>query len=197
MKLRKIRRAISPLVLVSIGLSAALVVIAILQFSRPVPELLIAKRDLSAGQQLSIADFEAAGVSLPETNNSYFVAEQFPSGSVLGKSIAQGEILAKSQVQTTGPKGFTMIRFKPELPIANSLRIGDLVGLWVVSGEQFEQPEPALQLAVGRLVEVETSEGLFADEQPYVEITIPESTLPEVLKSMAAAQKVFLVEPGL
>ena len=183
--------------LISIGLSAVLLVIAFLQFSRPVPEVLIAKRDLSAGQQLSITDFEPAGVSLPENNSSYFMSEQFPSGSVLAKSIGRGEILAKSQVQATGPKGFTMIRFKPELPVANSLRIGDLVGLWVVTGEQFEQLEPAVQLAVGRLVEIQQSEGLFADEQPYVEITIPESTLPEVLKSMASDHKVFLVEPGL
>jgi hypothetical protein len=197
MNLRKIRRVFSPLVLISVGLSAVLLAIAILQFSRPVPEVLIAKRDLSAGQQLSITDFEPAGVSLPENNSSYFMSEQFPSGSVLAKSIGRGEILAKSQVQATGPKGFTMIRFKPELPVANSLRIGDLVGLWVVTGEQFEQLEPAVQLAVGRLVEIQQSEGLFADEQPYVEITIPESTLPEVLKSMASDHKVFLVEPGL
>lgn len=183
--------------LVTIGLAFAIAVVFYSQFSRPIPEVLIAKQDLSAGTSLDISDFEQVPIDLGRVQNVYFAVDQFPSGSVLDRSIAAGEVLAKSQITEFGPKGFTVIRFKPELPIAESLKIGDRVSVWVVQGEQFEQLEPAQQISSGRLMQVQESEGLFADEQPYVEITIPEITLPEVLKSMAANDRVFLVEPGL
>jgi hypothetical protein len=84
----------------------------------------------------------------------------------------------------------------PELPIPRSLEVGDQVAIWVVRGEQFEDLDPAVQISLGRLMNVEASEGLFADEQPYVEITVPEVTLPEVLRSLAADDRVFLIEPA-
>lgn len=197
MRLRRLKYRISPLLLITIGLAFTVVVIFYAQFSRPIPEVLIAKQDLSAGTSLDIEDFEPVAIDLGKAQSVYYDVTQFPSGSVLDRSIAAGEVLAKSQITEFGPKGFTVIRFKPELPIAESLKIGDQVALWVVQGEQFEQLEPAEQISSGRLMQVQTSEGLFADEQPYVEITIPEITLPQVLKSMAANDKVFLVEPGL
>lgn len=197
MRLRRLKYRISPLLLITIGLAFTVVVIFYAQFSRPIPEVLIAKQDLSAGTSLDIEDFEPVAIDLGKAQSVYYDVTQFPSGSVLDRSIAAGEVLAKSQITEFGPKGFTVIRFKPELPIAESLKIGDQVALWVVQGEQFEQLEPAEQISSGRLIQVQTSEGLFADEQPYVEITIPEITLPQVLKSMAANDKVFLVEPGV
>lgn len=197
MRLRRLKYRLSPLMLVTIGLAFTIAVVFYAQFSRPIPEVLIAKQDLSAGTSLDISDFEQVPIDLGRVQNVYFAVDQFPSGSVLDRSIAAGEVLAKSQITEFGPKGFTVIRFKPELPIAESLKIGDRVSVWVVQGEQFEQLEPAQQISSGRLMQVQESEGLFADEQPYVEITIPEITLPEVLKSMAANDRVFLVEPGL
>lgn len=104
--------------------------------------------------------------------------------------------MAKLQITEFGPEGFTVIRFKPELPISESLKICDRVSLWVVQGEQFEKLQRTEQISSGRLMQVHVSEGLFADEQPFLEITIPEITLPGALKSMAANDKVFLVEPG-
>lgn len=181
----------------TIVLIATFAVIFISQFSRPIPEVLIAKQDLAEGAQLRISDFEAVGIDMGSAQDSYLSIDEFPAGNVLARSISKGEVLAKAQVAEFGPAGFTVIRFKPELPIAESLQIGDAVSVWVVQGEQFEQLEPAEQISYGRLMAVQTSDGLFADEQPYVEITIPEITLPEVLKSMAANDRVFLVEPGL
>ncbi len=197
MRLKRLKNKITPLMLIAIGLLLTLAVVLISQFSRPVPEVLIAKEDLAEGTKLSIRDFQAVGIDLGLAQESYVAIDDFPSGSVLARSISGGEVLAKAQITEFGPAGFTVLRFKPELPIAESMEIGDAVSVWVVQGEQFEQLEPAQQISFGRLMAVETSEGLFADEQPYVEITIPELTLPEVLKSMAANDKVFLVEPGL
>jgi hypothetical protein len=197
MRLKRLKNKITPLMLIAIGLLLTLAVVLISQFSRPVPEVLIAKEDLAEGTKLSITDFQAVGIDLGLAQESYVAIDDFPSGSVLARSISGGEVLAKAQITEFGPAGFTVLRFKPELPIAESMEIGDAVSVWVVQGEQFEQLEPAQQISFGRLMAVETSEGLFADEQPYVEITIPELTLPEVLKSMAANDKVFLVEPGL
>lgn len=182
---------------ITIGLVATLAVIFVSQFARPVPEVLIAKEDLAEGTKLSISDFQVVGIDLGLAQGSYVPIDEFPSGNVLSRSISKGEVLAKAQVTEFGPAGFTVLRFKPELPIAESMEIGDAVSVWVVQGEQFDELEPAEQVSYGRLMDVQTSEGLFADEQPYVEITIPELTLPEVLKSMAASDKVFLVEPGL
>ena len=197
MRLKRLKNKVTPLMLITIGLLATLAVVFISQFSRPVPEVLIAKEDLAEGTKLSISDFQAVGIDLGLAQGSYVAIHEFPSGSVLSRSISEGEVLAKAQITEFGPAGFTVLRFKPELPIAESMEIGDAVSVWVVQGEQFEELEPAQQISYGRLMAIQTSEGLFADEQPYVEITIPELTLPEVLKSMAANDKVFLVEPGL
>ena len=197
MRLKKLKYRINPLMLVTVGLAVALLVIFLSQFSRPIPEVLIARVDLAEGSRLSIGDFETIGVDLGSAQGAYISPTDFPEGSVLSKSISSGEVLAKSQIAEYGPEGFTVIRFKPELPIAESLEIGDRAAIWVVRGEQFEEMQPAGQISLGRLMQIQTSDGLFADEQPFVEVTIPEVTLPEVLKSMAANDKVFLVEPGL
>jgi hypothetical protein len=197
MRLKRLKNKVNPLMLITIGLLATLAVLFIGQFSRPVPEVLIANEDLAEGTKLRIADFQAVGIDLGLAQGSYVAIDQFPAGNVLARSISKGEVLAKGQVAEFGPAGFTVLRLKPELPIAESVEIGDAVSVWVVQGEQFEELEPAEQISYGRLMAIQTSEGLFADEQPYVEITIPELTLPEVLKSMAANDKVFLVEPGL
>lgn len=196
MRLRRIRNRLNPVWILTFGLAVALVAMAYLQFSRPVPEVLIAKQDISEGAAIQLDDFELVGLDLGVAKNAYVTLDQFPSGGVLAKSITAGEVLAKSQITEFAPKGLTVIRFRPELPIAESLKIGDRVSVWVVQGEQFEQLDPAEQISQGRLLAIEASEGLFADEQPFVEINIPEVTLPEVLKSMAANDKVFLVEPG-
>ena len=197
MRLKKLKYRISPLMLITAGLAIALVVIFLSQLSRPIPEVLIAREDLAEGSTLSISDFETIGIDLGRAQGNYISPTEFPEGSILSKSISSGEVLAKSQITEYGPKGFTVIRFKPELPIAESLEIGDRAAIWVVRGEQFEEMQPAEQISLGRLMQIQTSDGLFADEQPFVEVTIPEITLPEVLKSMAANDKVFLVEPGL
>ena len=186
----------SPLLLLTIGLTAALLSLIFLQLARPVPEMLIAKRDLAQGELLEIANFEAAAIDLGKAQDSYIPFEEFPQGSSLAKSISKGEVLARSQITEVGPKGMTVIRFMPELPIPRSLEVGDRVAIWVVRGEQFEDLDPAVQISLGRLMKVEASEGLFADEQPYVEITVPELTLPEVLSSLAADDRVFLIEPA-
>lgn len=197
MRFKRLRGRLTPLVFITIGLATVLSVLVVLQFSRPIPEVLIAKKDIAQGATLTITDFEVASIDLGSAQDSYVLVNEFPEGASLAKSISEGEVLAKSQSAEFGPRGFTVIRFMPELPVAKSLKIGDRVGVWVVSGEQFEDLQPAEQIAAGRLMSIEENEGLFADEQPYVEITVPEITLPEVLKSMAADDRVFLVEPAL
>jgi hypothetical protein len=197
MRLKKLRNRINPLVLITAGLAMALVMVLIFQLSKPIPEVLIARENLAEGSRLSIEDFQTVGVDLGGAEKAYVAPSEFPEGGVLSKSISSGELLAKSLIAEYGPKGFTVIRFRPELPIAESLEIGDRAAIWVVRGEQFEEMQPAEQISLGRLMQIQTSDGLFADEQPFVEVTIPEITLPEVLKSMAANDKVFLVEPGL
>ncbi len=196
MRLRKLRNRLNPLVLVTASLALALLVVFYLQLARPVPEVLVAKQDLAEGTEISISDFDSVGIDLGLASDAYFSVDQFPAGGILARSIAAGEVLARSQVSQFSTPGYSVIKFKPELPIAESLQIGDQVSVWVVSGEQFEQLDPAVQISLGRLISVQPGEGLFADELPFVEISIPELTLPEVLKSMAAADRVYLVEPG-
>ena len=196
MRLKRLRNRLNPLVLVTTALGVVLLVVLYMQLARPIPEVLVAKQDLAEGTELSIVDFDAVGIDLGIAAGSYFSIESFPSGGVLARSISAGEVLARSQVTEFATPGYSVIRFKPELPIAESLMIGDQVSVWVVRGEQFEQLEPAEQISLGRLISVQPSEGLFADDLPFVEISIPEITLPDVLKSMAAADRVYLVEPG-
>ena len=196
MRLRRLKNRLNPVVLIALTLILGAIVVIYSQLARPIPEVLVAKKQLAEGAELSLSDFEAISLDLGSLSETYIPIEQFPIGSYLSRSISPGELLARSQVSEFATPGFSVIRFKPELPIAESLQIGDQVSVWIVSGEQFEQLEPAVQVSLGRLIGVEAGEGLFADELPFVEISIPEDTLPQVLKSMAAADRVYLVEPG-
>lgn len=196
MRLRRLKNRLNPYLLLTLGLAFALILLAYFQFSRPVPEVLIAKQDLALGTSISIDDFQVAELDLGPSQSAYIPSDEFPSGGVLARTISAGEVLARSQITEFAPAGFTVLRLKPELPIADSLKIGDRVSVWVVQGQQFEELAPAEEVSWGRLIAVETSEGLFADELAYVEVSIPEITLPTVLKSIAASDKVYLVEPG-
>lgn len=195
--MKKLRRN-SPLTLgLSLVLLASVAIAGYLYLSRPLPEFLIAKRDIAAGQSLTEEDFSSVALDLGVVAGSYLQPDSFLPGARPSIAIKAGELVPVQSLNGFTVPGQTVIKFQPRLPLAQSLSVGDRVSLWRVEMESMGVANPAqLVVPAGTIQAIEFSEGLFNDELPFVEISLPESSLPYLLQSLSAGFDVYAVAPG-
>lgn len=193
----KLRRRQGLLIPVTLALLIAILIAGYLYLARPLPEFLVAKRDLAAGETISEQDFSKVALDLGPVAISYLSPENILVGSKLSNPIRAGELVAIDNLNGFSAPGQTVIKFQPKLPLAQSLSVGDRVSLWRVQVESLGEALPAeLVVAIGTIQAIEFSEGLFNDELPFVEIALPEATVPFLLQSLSAGFDVYAVAPG-
>lgn len=193
----KLRRRQGLLIPVTLALLIAILIAGYLYLARPLPEFLVAKRDLAAGETISEQDFSKVALDLGPVATSYLSPENILVGSKLSNPIRAGELVAIDNLNGFSAPGQTVIKFQPKLPLAQSLSVGDRVSLWRVQVESLGEALPAeLVVAIGTIQAIEFSEGLFNDELPFVEIALPEATVPFLLQSLSAGFDVYAVAPG-
>lgn len=194
LKLRRGQRLLIPMTL---GLILIILIAGYLYLSRPLPEFLVAKRDLAAGESISEQDFSKVALDLGPIAGSYLNPENILVGAKLSNPIRAGELVAIENLNGFSAPGQTVIKFQPKLPLAQSLGIGDRVSLWRVQEQSLGETLPGeLVVDAGVIQAIEFSEGLFNDELPFVEISVPEGVLPFLLQSLSAGFDVYALAPG-
>lgn len=193
-RLRRITRIRSAIIIVVL---VSTIIAGYLYIARPLPEFLVAKRAIPAGQSITEQDFSTVSLDLGPISDFYLGPENFLPGAKLSNPLRPGELVSLNNLNGFSVPGNTVIKFQPKLPLSQSLDVGDRVMLWRVEVESLGLTQEAEQIvSAGTIQAIEFPEGLFNDELPFVEISLPERSLPLLLQSLSAGFDVYVVAPG-
>lgn len=186
------------IVLASVALGAR--VVAALDDSVPV---LAAARTLPAGTVLATQDLRVVRVRLAEAAPAYVSAAGPPAaGSVLLRSVSQGELLPAAAVGP--PQSLTLrpVAVPVTAPLPEGLRVGAAVDVWssardTTAGAASGAFRPPARIAAGAQIAAVTAEAgqLGVTRNASVQVLLPEKELTLVLDALANGAKVALV-PG-
>lgn len=125
----------STLTLTALLLAVALALGFVLLRSAQGDRVLVATRDLAAGQLLSPNDFAETTAKLSPAATGYL--GQLPTDSVLTQPLRQGELLNRGQLAAAGAGQLVHLAIDPSSPLATDVRVGSKVSLWFI-------PKPGL-----------------------------------------------------
>lgn len=157
---------------------------------RPLPEYLVAATDLKPGEMLKAEHFTSVALDLGELG-AYVKSED--AGSVIGvqRVVRKGELLSKKDLTTIAYPEYTAIRITPELKPA-SVAAGSFVSVWRAiereSGTELELIVPRAEV-----FEIKYGEGLFAQENPEVEVRLKLEEAIAVMHAISLENQIFVV----
>ena len=186
----RIRRRISPWTIGFVAMAIASSVLFILALNKPLPTYLVAKRDISPGEQISLGDVELVALDLGPLADKYAigVTESMSSRS----AIPAGELLPLSRLGSAMPENQTAIRLVPSTKPSALVTGGAYVSVWqVVEGESGFEPQQLVARA--EVAAVEYGEGLFSEEIPEVELLLGKEQAMLVITALAADFDIYVL----
>ena len=187
-----LKRAFPRWALMAIVLSLTVAIAAWFSLSKPLPEYLVAKALIPAGEKLDISQFELVSLDLGPISSSYLEADGLQADTQLADSLAPGELVPVSEIVLDIPKGQTSMLITPALDLSSAV----VPGSWVTvlrSYELEEQLQTELLIPRAKVSRVVEPDGLFAQSLPQVELLIdlPQATI--LMESITAEQDIYLV----
>lgn len=158
-------------------------------------KVLVAKENITIGQELKPQSFEIREVRL-ENAEEHYVAnpEQIPNGSLSLRAVGAGEMLPKGAVGQAGDSELRPISLEVDDTVAASLSAGAITELWVAINDDTVETLLLVERAIVRSVD---SGSGFRVSSTKVEVLVPQRSLPKVLESIAAGHSIYVVEvPG-
>ncbi|MEY4990831.1 MAG: hypothetical protein RIS08_1057 [Actinomycetota bacterium] len=157
---------------------------------RPLPEYLVAATDLKPGEMLTAADFTAVSLDLGELD-SYVRSQDVASVVGVGRVVRQGELLAKADINTITDSEYTAIRITPALKPA-SVTAGSFVSVWRAI-ERESGTELELIVPRSEVLEIKYGEGLFAQENPEVELRLKLEEAIALMHAVSLENQIYVV----
>lgn len=176
--------------LVIVGL--ALVSLGWFSLNRPLPEYLVAKAQVGAGNALDLQQFESIALDLGPVAGQYLKANEFDDSLQVADTIAKGELVPKSRLTSDLPTGQTAIRITPALQVAEGVVPGGWVSVWrVVKQDDIFTTE--LLIPRSKVISIIEEEGLFANSVPQVELLIDINSSSLLMQSITAENDIYLL----
>jgi len=186
----RIRRRISPWTIGFVAMAIASSVLFILALNKPLPTYLVAKRDLSPGEQISLGDVELVALDLGPLADKYAIGVTDSMSS--RSAIPAGELLPLSRLGSAMPENQTAIRLVPSTKPSALVNGGAYVSVWqVVEGESGFEPQQLVARA--EVAAVEYGEGLFSEEIPEVELLLGKEQAMLVITALAADFDIYVL----
>lgn len=189
MAIRMGRRIPNWLILAIFG-SVVLVGLVVSSLFRPLPEYLVAASDLKPGEQLSASDFNSVPIDLGDVVG-YLMAEDAPAVTGVVRLIRKGELIHQKDVTSLSDPEYTAIRITPELKPA-SVAAGAFVSVWRAI-ERESGVELELIVPRSEVLELKYGEGLFAQENPEVELHLKLDEAIAVMLAVSLENQIFVV----
>lgn len=172
---------------------AATVVMAGLILSslfRPLPEYLVAAKDIVPGEPITEGDFSSVAADLGSIE-TYVSAIDLPIGQGVVRVVRKGELLSSQDLTSLTDAAYTAIRLTPELkPAVTS--IGSSVSVWRAiereSGTELELIVPKAELTA-----LEYGQGLFAKDNPEVQLRLTLEEAIAVMHAVSLENKIYVV----
>lgn len=186
----RIRRRISPWTIGFVAMAIASSVLFILALNKPLPTYLVAKRDISPGEQISLGDVELVALDLGPLADKYAIGVTDSMSS--RSAIPAGELLPLSRLGSAMPENQTAIRLVPSTKPSALVNGGAYVSVWqVVEGESGFEPQQLVARA--EVAAVEYGEGLFSEEIPEVELLLGKEQAMLVITALAADFDIYVL----
>jgi hypothetical protein len=157
---------------------------------RPLPEYLVAATDLKPGELLTDEAFTRVALDLGEVS-AYVKAEEAFSATGVSRLIRKGELIASQDLTTLTDPEYTAIRITPELKPA-SVTQGSFVALWRAI-EREAGVELELIVPRAEVLEIKYGEGLFAQENPEVELRLKLDEAIAAMHAVSLENQIFVV----
>jgi hypothetical protein len=176
--------------ILTISGSVVLIGLILSSLFRPLPEYLVAATDLKPGEQLTESDFKRVNAELGEVTG-YLMAQDMPVDMSVVRVVRKGELISAMDLTSLIDPQFTAIRLTPELKPAATLP-GAFVSVWrAVEREAGTELERIV--ARSEVMEIEYGEGLFAQENPEVELRLTLDEAVAVMHAISIDNPVFVV----
>jgi hypothetical protein len=172
------------------ALTLAAVGIAVVSLNKPLPNYLVAKRELIPGEPITSEDVEILALDLGILENKYL--QEIPSNLVVRSTVPAGELIPLTRVGDQLAENQTAIRLSPATKPAASVVAGALVSVWQVI-EIEGQFVPQQLVAAAEVAAVDYAEGLLAEEIPEIELLVGKDQAMLVITALAAESDVFVL----
>ncbi|MFM1993926.1 MAG: hypothetical protein RL537_615 [Actinomycetota bacterium] len=186
----RIRKRVNRWTVVLMALTLAAVGIAVVSLNKPLPNYLVAKRELIPGEPITSEDVEMLALDLGILENKYL--QEIPSNLVVRSTVPAGELIPLTRVGDQLAENQTAIRLSPATKPAASVVAGALVSVWQVI-EIEGQFVPQQLVAAAEVAAVDYAEGLLAEEIPEIELLVGKDQAMLVITALAAESDVFVL----
>ena len=186
----RIRRRISAWLILTLVVVSASGLFLVLSINKPLPNYLVAKRDLAAGEALDSSDFLEVPMDLGPVAEKY-LSSVSPRLQLLSQ-IPAGELIPVSRLGIDFAENQTGVRLIPSTKPAASVKSGSWVSIWQVV-EQEDKYLPQLLVERAEVSAVEYGEGLLADQLPEVEVVLSTGQATLLITALAAKYEVFVL----
>ena len=187
------------LALTALLLAAALALGLLLIRSAEGGRVLIATRDLAAGEAISSSDFSQAAAKLAPGATGYLAV--LPSGTVLTRSLRRGELLNQVQLVSASDSGLVRIALDPTQPIASDVRVGARVSLWFMPKQAISSVE-SKQASAGQIasdvqvLQILKNTDALGSAKTRLEIEVSPQLVPAILAMQAQDGNLSVIAQG-
>lgn len=159
---------------------------------------LAARHVLAAGDVLGEDDLLAVHVRLGTSADAYLAAAPAP-GSVITRTIEEGELVPRAALQTADAVGTTSVVLAVDGALPASVTAGASVDVWATRAARGAEADAAKDLAPivlvsgATVVRVVRDDGFAGSRGTAVEVRVPRETTAAVLAAVAAGDAVSVL----
>jgi hypothetical protein len=157
-------------------------------------EFLVAAKSTSGGTFVTPDDFRVIRANLSDSRGLYLRPGQVPAGSYLLFSAENGQLVPKSWVASAVLDGREPVVITSTMPLPTSLKVGDLVNVWVSKKQESGKYAQPVELVLNAEVsDLTAPSGMMADQNPAVQILVPTASVAAILDAVASKDALSLV----
>lgn len=157
---------------------------------RPLPSYLVAARDLVPGETISADSVTSVNLDLGPLAQLYL--NELTPGVATSDFVAAGELIPKRLLGDSLLPSQTLMRIIPQTQPASTVQPGTLVSIWqVIELEESIEAQPLVEVA--EVVKIIEPDGLFASENPQLEILLSKSQAAAVIRAIASEVPIFVM----
>lgn len=157
---------------------------------RPLPSYLVASKDLVPGEIITSDSVTSVNLDLGPLAQQYVT--EFAPGNASSDFVAVGELIPKRLVGDFQLPSQTLIRIIPQIQPAAIVQPGTLVSIWqVIELEDELEAQPLVEVA--EVVKIIEPDGLFASENPQLEVLLSKTQAALVIRAIAGDVPIFVL----
>jgi hypothetical protein len=169
----------------------------VIESSKITEVYLVTKGDLASGSALLETELATADLALFQIGRSYLRPGELPEGSYLTRSVSAGEAIPRNSVTTQALDDFSNIVLTPSVEVSDAIVSGNRVSVWASPSLDYQSfGEPTIAALDVEVVAIREPEGSFAQAGKSVELRVPVSSIPSLLRAMANRDAIALMASG-